>query len=138
MKEGLKKSKRFYDRKKNNFDTKFSYHIIRLLDEAEQILLTKDLKLDKNNEELKAIRRGDWTLEKLQKEFEARKLSVEKIYASSDLPNEPDEGKIKQLLIQCLEIHYGSLGSECLARNDLPIQVLQNIIKEIEKVRGLV
>lgn len=123
---------------KFGYDTKFAYHIIRLLDEAEQILMTGDLSLDKNNQELKAIRRGEWSFKKLQQEFEIRKSSVEKNYASSTLQNEPDRGKIKQLLIQCLELHYGSIGNDCVARNDLPIQVLQNIIKEIEKVRGIV
>ncbi len=123
---------------KYGYDTKFAYHLIRLLDEAEQILQYKDLSLDKNNEELKAIRRGDWNLERLKKEFEARKLSVEKLYEKSDLQNEPDKVKIRQLLIQCLEMHYGSLGDDCIKQNDLPIKVLQNISKELDKVRNLI
>jgi predicted nucleotidyltransferase len=120
--------------KKYGYDTKFAYHIIRLLDEAEQILLSGSLQLDKNNEELKAIRRGEWTYERLKKEFELRKLSVESSFSKSSLREEPDKVEIRNLLIRCLETHYGSITEECVARNDLPIEVLRNIQKELEKV----
>jgi hypothetical protein len=45
---------------------KFAYHVIRLLGEAEQILLEGDIDLRRNSAQLKAIRRGDvkWTSSK--------------------------------------------------------------------------
>jgi predicted nucleotidyltransferase len=121
---------------KFGYDTKFAYHIIRLLGEAEQILLTKNLRLDKNNEELKAIRRGEWTYERLCKEFESRKISVENSFVKSELPDEPDKEKIKNLLVRCLKIHYGNL-EEVLPSQELPINVLRKINKDIETVRHL-
>lgn len=122
---------------KYGYDTKFAYHIIRLMKQAEEVLETGDLNLTKNNDELKAIRRGEWTLDRLKKEFEQRKLAAEEVYRKSTLQILPDRVKIKQLLLQCLEIHYGNLSDECIVRKELPITILQNIDKELSKIRGL-
>ena len=45
-------------REKFGFDVKFAYHTVRLLNEAEQLLLEGDLDLQRNREQLKSIRRG--------------------------------------------------------------------------------
>lgn len=91
------------------FDVKFAYHVVRLLDEVEQILTTGDLDLEKNNEQLKAIRRGDWTIEQVQDHFATKEKMLEKVYADSTLPWKADEDAIKALLLKCLEHHYGSI-----------------------------
>src|SRR5262245_49407533 len=41
---------------KYGYDTKFAYHLIRLLNEAEQILAEGDLDLMRNREQLKDVR----------------------------------------------------------------------------------
>lgn len=94
---------------KFGFDTKFMSNVIRLMSEAEQILTEGDLNLTKNNGELKAIRRGEWTLDRVEKEFLQRKLSVEECYGRCTLPEKPDHTRLKDLLLECLEAHYGSL-----------------------------
>ena len=38
-----------------------------------------------------------------------REKELESVYAASTLPHAPDEPRIKTLLLQCLEMHYGSL-----------------------------
>src|SRR5206468_3796781 len=43
----------------HGYDTKFAYHVVRLLGEVEQILLEGDIDLQRDNERLKAIRRGE-------------------------------------------------------------------------------
>lgn len=43
---------------KYGYDTKFAYHVVRLLGEVEQILLEGDIDLQRDNDRLKAIRRG--------------------------------------------------------------------------------
>jgi hypothetical protein len=40
---------------------KFAYHTVRLLNEAERLLLQGDLDLQRNREQLESIRRGEWT-----------------------------------------------------------------------------
>jgi hypothetical protein len=94
---------------KFGFDVKFAYHVVRLLNECEQILIEGDLDLQRNNEQLKAIRRGEWKIEDIEVYFQDKEKQLERIYAESRLPWGPDEAKIKALLVNCLEHHYGSL-----------------------------
>lgn len=95
---------------KYGFDLKFAYHLVRLLNEVEQILIEHDLDLEKNREQLKSIRRGEWSLEQIEKYFQEKEKTLEYLYTSSTLQHCPNEEKIKNLLLECLEIHYGSLS----------------------------
>jgi len=95
---------------KFGFDVKFAYHVVRLLSEVEQILTEGDLDLQRNNEQLKAIRRGEWTLEQVVQHFADKERQLEEVYNKSKLPFGPDEAAIKALLLRCLEMHYGSLS----------------------------
>ena len=49
----------------HGYDVKFAYHVVRLLLEVEQILVAGDIDLECDREQLKAIRRGEWTLPQL-------------------------------------------------------------------------
>jgi predicted nucleotidyltransferase len=91
------------------YDVKFAYHVVRLLDEVEQIMVEHDLDLERNREQLKSIRRGEWTLEQIERHFEAKERALENTYAASTIPNAPDEAAIKTVLMQCLEMHFGSI-----------------------------
>ena len=103
-------SKRYEDIQKHGFDSKFSYHVLRLLGECEQILTEGDLDLERDKDRLKAARRGEISLDQIKEIFHAKEKELEKIYHESNvIPYKPDEEKIKQLLIDCLEHHYGSL-----------------------------
>lgn len=101
--------KRLETVEKYGFDVKFAYHIVRLLLEVEQILLEGDLDLTRNAEQLKEIRRGKWNAEDIRKYFVDKEQQLEKLYTESHLRNKPDQAKIKELLLHCLEEHYGSL-----------------------------
>jgi predicted nucleotidyltransferase len=92
------------------YDVKFAYHVVRLMDEVQQILMDGDIDIQRNREELKSIRRGEWTLEQIDERFESMIKSLEPLYVSSKLPHSPDEAQIKQLLMDVLEHHYGSLS----------------------------
>ena len=98
---------------KYGFDVKFAYHLCRLIGELEQILTEGDIDLERDRERLKAIRRGEWTKEHLLEWFYAKEKDLEKIYNSEKciLPYKANESNIKQLLINCLEEHYGDLSS---------------------------
>ena len=122
-------SKRYEDVQVNGVDTKFQYHLVRLLDQAEQILLEGDLDLQRSKEKLKAIRRGEWKPDDIDKYFIDREQSLEKVYLESKLQQKPDEEKIKQLLLNCLEEYWGDLG-DCI---QLPNST-ELIINELEEI----
>lgn len=92
------------------FDTKFGYHIVRLILEVEQILAEGTLDLQRGREVYKAIRRGEWSLEELKKWFSDKETALEVLYHSSTLQYKPDEDAVKQLLLDCLEHYYGDLS----------------------------
>lgn len=94
---------------KFGYDVKFAYHVVRLIFEVEQILTLQDLNLENNSEVLKAIRRGEWTEERVYQFFEQKEQALNKAYEESTLPYSPDEQKIKKLLLECLEHHFGTL-----------------------------
>ena len=57
-------------------DVKFLYHVVRLLNEAEQILMEGDLDLERNREQLKSIRKGEWTFDQIVKYFDKQTLEI--------------------------------------------------------------
>lgn len=117
---------------KYGVDTKFLYHVVRLVNNAEQILLEGDLDLTKDREQLKSIRRGEMSLEDVKKWFNEKEKNLDKVYLESKLQHSPDEKKIKELLLNCLEIHYGNLD-KCVIIVDKASQCLQDIKKLVDK-----
>ena len=122
--------------KKYGYDVKFAYHIKRLLLQAEQIMADGNLDLQKNREELKAIRRGEVPLEEIEKWKAEKELQLEKLYNESNLPYKPNEGDIKQLLIDCLEEHFGSLSVADYSEPDLVNKITNEIQGVINKYKG--
>ena len=92
-------------------DWKFMYHACRMLLELEDILETGTMNLRKHSEYLKLIRRGTYTLEYILEWFADKEVYLEKLYNESKLQKTPDNVKIRELLINCLESHYGDLGN---------------------------
>ncbi len=107
----------------HGYDTKFAYHVVRLLGEVEQILMEGDIDLQRNKEQLKAIRRGEWTEEQLRQWAADKEADLERAYLASTLRPTPDEAQLKALLLQCLEEHYGSLEG-CLVNPDRAVVAL--------------
>ena len=93
----------------HGWDLKFGVHVVRLMLQCEQILVEHDLDIERNSEVLKSIRRGEWTLEQLESWFDIKEKSLETLHANSTLRDKPDETRIKDLLIEALEMHYGPL-----------------------------
>jgi predicted nucleotidyltransferase len=121
---------------RHGYDVKFAYHVVRLLTEVEMILVEQDIDLQRNNEQLKAIRRGEWTEERLRTWCAHKEGHLEHAYAESTLRAIPDEPKIRALLLNCLEDHYGSLKN-CVVSPDRPIEVLRAIQAELDRVKEL-
>jgi predicted nucleotidyltransferase len=122
-------SKREESIKKFGFDVKFAYHVVRLIYEVEQILTTQDLNLESNSEMLKAIRRGEWTEQRIIDFFEQKEKALNKAYEESTLPYSPDEQKIKKLLLECLEHHFGSLDKTYIEPD-----MYKNALLEIQEI----
>jgi len=93
------------------YDVKYAYHVVRLINEVRQILVEGDLDLQREREQMKSVRRGEWTLEALNAWFAEQERLLEEIYARSALRPAPDEAAIKALLLECLESHYGNLDA---------------------------
>jgi hypothetical protein len=120
------------------YDTKYVYHLVRLMGEVEQILREGDLDLQRDNERLKAIRRGEWTEERIKEYFAEQEKLLEQVYIDSKLPYSPNdvEPKLKNLLLNCLEEHYGSLEG-CVVQPDIAVQALRDIRAVIDRVSDL-
>lgn len=132
------KGKRVELREKFGFDVKFAYHIVRLLSEVEQILAEGDLDLREKGrrEHMKAIRRGEVSETEIRSWASAKEHQLEDLYHKSTLRHSPDEPKIRQLLLDCLEHHYGSL-EKCIVNPDEAVQALKEIQEVLEKHKGL-
>ena len=121
------------------YDTKYALHLVRLMSNVEQILIEGDLDIEKDREMLKAIRRGEWSLEQVQSYFDSKERDLESLYTSSKLPHSPDEPSVKNLLLDCLEQHFGSL-SGVVVREDEVLRKMQEIsdICTSLKVKGFI
>lgn len=121
---------------KFGYDVKFAYHVVRLLNEVEQILTEGDLDLQRNREQLKSIRKGEWTEAEVRDYFQRKEGELESLYRRSTLPHAPDEPRVKQLLLECLEEHYGSL-EKCVVQPDAALAALRDVAATLEKYHGL-
>lgn len=111
---------------KYGYDTKYACHLVRLLNQCKQILVEQDLDLTLNHEQLRDVRNGKWKEEEVYLYFDEQERVLEKLYATSTLRHKPDEPAIKELLLNCLEQHYGSL-QDCVERQDKHSQACQEI-----------
>lgn len=116
------------------YDVKFAYHVVRLLLEVEQILVSRDIDLERDREQLKSIRRGEWTLERLEQWAQDKEKALEALYHTSAIPYEPDEPRLKQHLVHCLEMHYGDL-SEAVVQPDEALALVRKIAELTKQYR---
>lgn len=132
---GKENSKRALDVQTHGFDTKFAYHVVRLILQAEQVMIEHDLDLERNSEFLKAIRRGEMSLAEIEKWFSAKEIELEGLYTKSALQHSPDEDFIKGILVSSLEMHYGNL-SNAISKNVAPDMILRDLQDLVNKYKG--
>lgn len=119
----------------HGFDTKFSSHVVRLLLEVRQILEEHDLDIEANSDILKAIRRGDWSLERIKQYFSDQSKNMEELYAKSTLRYSCDIAEIRKIVLECLELHYGSLRDAVSSVKEVP-QLVSDIEQVLQRYRG--
>lgn len=123
----------------HGYDTKFAYHVVRLMDECDQILRYGDIDLTRDRERLKAIRNGEWPLDRLEAHFAGADKAMRELYTDNPvgLPEHADqnEAAVKALLLECLEEHWGSLGG-VVEQSDRLVQALREVRDVVDKVRG--
>jgi predicted nucleotidyltransferase len=129
-KEPIGKRKKI--REEFGFDCKFAYHLVRLLNECEQILMNGTLDLRLNNEQLKAIRRGEVEEADIRKWASDKEKQLEELFVKSELPTKPRKDEIKKLLLECLDYHYGTLD-KCIILPDRYKTTLQEVKSLIDK-----
>ena len=112
----------------HGYDTKFAYHIARLLNEAEQIFTKGDLDLRENSRQLISIRNGEWSMEQFINYAESKEKDLESIYLKSTLPMNPPEDKVKELLVECLEMHYSKIPELHVDKYKMMIDKIGDII----------
>lgn len=119
-------------REQFGYDVKFAYHVVRLLYECEQLLLHGELDLRRDREHLKAIRRGEISEAEIRSWASAKEKQLEYACLHSRLPEQPDVPAIRQLLLECIEEHYGCLD-QIVARPDAATQSLHEISRIIDR-----
>jgi hypothetical protein len=117
----------------HGWDVKFGYHTVRLIDECRQILMKGDLDIEENREELKAIRRGEWTYEKFKEETERRMASLDDLFLRSTLRQEPEWDALNKLLLVCLEIKFGKVTNEVATDASEALRKLEEIRKLVNQ-----
>lgn len=120
--------------KKFGYDVKFAYHIVRLLNECEDILMTQDLDLEKSREMLKAVRNGEWTIEELEEWSKKKTNELDTLYINSTLRHSPDYDQLKRVLLMCLESKYGSIDRVILTGDEYAMvrkyKIIEKLIRE--------
>jgi hypothetical protein len=80
------------------YDTKNASHLIRLLRQGAEFLRDGELYVQRHDaSELVAIKRGEWSLERVKREADRLFRRAEEAYDRSKLPKAPDRGAVNQL-----------------------------------------
>jgi len=133
MKTQKREGKRKEDFEEFGYDRKFAMHLVRLMEECETILVDKTISFDKDKDLLREVRNGRYSLEWFDEYFDKKEIYLQKLYEKSSLPYGPDEEKIKELLLNCLELHYGSLDNT-IKKFDKYEKVVRDIAKMVNQV----
>lgn len=85
---------------RHGYDTKNAAHLIRLLVMCEEFMQTGDLHVYRTHdaERLRAIKRGEWTLDAVKEHAEAMFARVKLARDASALPDQPDRRAVSDLL----------------------------------------
>ena len=71
-------------------------------------------------------------MDELENYFTQKEKSLEALYYQSNLPAKPNISAIRELLMSCLEEHYGELGAASIPRESaaLALHKIQEVLDE--------
>jgi uncharacterized protein len=91
------------------YDTKNASHLIRLLRQGIEFLNDGELYVVRHDaSELVAIKRGEWTLERVKTEAERLFARADEAYDRSKLPAKPDQQAVNDLCVQIVSTAQSS------------------------------
>ncbi|MFW5795394.1 MAG: hypothetical protein ACOCV1_07935, partial [Bacillota bacterium] len=90
-----------------------------------------------------SIKQGEWKKEDVIDFFSKKEKELKTLYNNSTLPEIADKNKIKKILINCLEEHYGNLSrvinineeTELLDSIESNIKQIMNSINLIKRIK---
>lgn len=93
---------------KFGYDTKNAQHLIRLLRQGSELLLTGELNVERQDAgELIQIKKGEWSLEKVKREADKLFNRIHESKKDSVLPKKRDDELIEKVTIEILTEHWG-------------------------------
>lgn len=119
---------------KHGFDTKFIANSVRLAYECETILNERTIDLRRFSEHIKAIRRGEVSLDEIMRWLDEKEASLIKAHQESKIPQCVDMQEVTTFLLQCLEMHYGSID-KMVDRSTIEKQALNEIWNVLQRYK---
>lgn len=91
---------------KYGYDTKNAQHLIRLQRQGTELLRTGEMLVARPDaNELKQIKLGQWSIEKVKEVAEQQSKEMDEAFAATKLPEQPDTQKIEEL-VQSIQKEY--------------------------------
>lgn len=108
-----RKGKRKSVVEKYGYDVKDASHVVRVMLEISDFMLTGEADLTKNSHVIRNIRNGEWSLDDVREFFDeiVGDLDSRKENGEFVVPENPQWDKVKQLLVNCLEEKFGNLST---------------------------
>lgn len=93
----------------HGYDTKAVYHLFRLLYQARDLLTYGTMDLEANAATLKKIRAGEYSVDWVNNQLQYELTELQNAKDFTKLPVEPRHNDVKKLLLECLEMTYGTV-----------------------------
>ena len=132
--------KQYYNLK--SYNVKMAYHVLRLLDVTQQIIIENDIDLTRNSAECKLMKNGLWgNFERFDKEFQKRLDYIDELSRKCTLPIQPQNDSLRKLLKDITEAYYineenSKQQYELISTTDVMTE-LQDIKKSLYRLNRL-
>jgi predicted nucleotidyltransferase len=89
----------------SGFDRKHGSHLVRLLKMCHEILVDGKINVYREDaDELLAIRRGEWSYEKLMEFVDQQEVKIDEAYQKTTLPKAPDSKRLNDLCVDLVNL----------------------------------
>lgn len=91
---------------RHGYSPKNAAHCLRLLRMGLELAQTGELNVDRtgiDGEEIKAVKRGEWSLSQIEREAERGLAQMKQVQEESQLPEQPDTAVVEDLVMRTIE-----------------------------------